>query len=177
MSNEPNLKNFFRVCEDFNIDVTFEPKPIAGDWNGTGCHMNFSTEATRGQNGYEAIVEQMEALSLKHLDHIKVYGLNNGTRLTGKHETSSMEKFTYGICNRGSSVRIPSVTVNKRCGYFEDRRPSGNCDPYLTSGILTDTVCGSGKFGSELVMGYEKFIKKENLENQMPLAPPAKSSS
>jgi len=149
-----------RVCEDFDLEVTFEPKPVSGDWNGTGCHANFSSESTRNIGGYDKIVEQMELLSLKHKDHIKVYGANNHLRLSGVHETSSMEKFNYGIANRGCSVRIPAVTVTKRCGYFEDRRPAGNCDPYLVSGMIVDTFCLNGKYGDEVLASYERVVGK-----------------
>jgi len=155
-----------RVCEDYDVVVTFDPKPVPGDWNGTGCHTNFSTEATRAPNGYDKIVEQMDLFATKHADHIKLYGTGNSMRLTGLHETASMEKFSYGNGNRGCSVRIPAPTVAKKCGYFEDRRPAGNCDPYLVSGMVVDTFCNEGRMGSEMVMVYDKFMA--GLNDPMP---------
>ena len=140
--------------------MTFEPKPVSGDWNGTGCHSNFSTESTRGENGYDVIIEKMEALSFRHKEHIAVYGSDNETRLTGKHETSSMDKFNYGISHRGCSVRIPAYTVANKKGYLEDRRPAGNCDPYLVGGMLVDTICNDSKLGGELVNEYTKFVNR-----------------
>ena len=60
-----------------------------------------------------------------------IYGADNDQRLTGKHETQSIKKFSYGISDRGASIRIPIFTVNNEwCGYLEDRRPAANADPY-----------------------------------------------
>ena len=83
----------------------------------------------------------MNKLELKHAEHIAVYGANNHKRLTGLHETSSMDKFTWGIGTRNTSVRIPNVTRNNGCGYFEDRRPAANIDPYLATSIIAKTCC------------------------------------
>ena len=146
-----------RVCEEFNVDVTFEPKPVKGDWNGSGCHTNFSFESCRKEGGYDRIIEAMVDLSAKHSDHIFVYGEENDQRLTGVHETAYIDKFSYGVGNRGSSVRIPTSTVQEKKGYFEDRRPAANCDPYLVGGMLVDTTLLKGKFGDQMVEAYKKF--------------------
>ncbi len=146
-----------RVCEEFNVDVTFEPKPVKGDWNGSGCHTNFSFESCRNEGGYDRIIEAMVDLSAKHGDHIFVYGEENDQRLTGVHETAYIDKFSYGIGNRGSSVRIPTSTIQEKKGYFEDRRPAANCDPYLVGGMLVDTTLLKGKFGDQLVEAYKNF--------------------
>jgi len=64
-----------RIGEDFGVAVCFEPKPISGDWNGSGCHTNFSSNSTRGKDGYEVIVKKhMPALEKALLDHVLVYG-------------------------------------------------------------------------------------------------------
>jgi glutamine synthetase len=148
-----------RVCEEFDVDVTFEPKPVKGDWNGSGCHTNFSFESTRKDGGYDRIIEAMKLLETRHKEHISVYGEENEKRLTGHHETASIDKFNYGVANRGSSARIPTKTCLDKKGYFEDRRPSANCDPYLVGGILVDTTILQIKYGDELVQAYSGFLK------------------
>jgi len=146
-----------RVCEEFDCEVSFAPKLVKGDWNGSGCHTNFSFESTRNENGYERIIEAIEDLSNKHKEHIFVYGEKNGERLTGGHETAYIDKFTYGISNRGSSVRIPTGTARDKKGYFEDRRPGANCDPYLIGGMLVDTTILKGKHGEKILRAYKDF--------------------
>jgi len=131
-----------RLGEEFGVCVDFEPKPVKGDWNGSGAHHNFSTVKTRSEGGLEYInVHCMNALANKHKEHIKLYGEGNEHRLTGLHETSSMNSFSFGVGHRGSSVRIPVTTDDQKCGYFEDRRPASNIDPYVSSSVIVDTVC------------------------------------
>lgn len=132
-----------RTAEEFNIGINFHPKPIKnidGDWNGSGCHINFSTKNMRNENGLEHIMNAIEKLSTKHQEHIDVYGCDNHLRLTGKHETASISKFSYGVADRGSSIRIPNQTMKDKKGYFEDRRPASNMDPYLSLSKLVETI-------------------------------------
>jgi len=131
-----------RVAENHETYISYHPKPVFGDWSGSGGHTNFSTAKTRNPDGgLDAIYAAIEKLKNNHIDHIHVYGKDISMRLTGKHETSSFFSFTSGVANRNVSVRIGNETVKNGCGYFEDRRPNSNMDPYLVTAKIFETVC------------------------------------
>jgi len=129
-----------RVTESHGCICSFSPKPMEGDWNGAGCHTNFSVEPMRKEGGYDVIIKVCEAFAPVAAEHIAEYGEGNDKRLTGKHETCDINTFKYGVANRGASIRIPRESERDGKGYMEDRRPAANCDPYRVTAKMMDTT-------------------------------------
>jgi glutamine synthetase len=129
-----------RIAEWYGVNISYVPK-LHTNMNGSGCHTNFSTNKMRSENGLNEIFNCIHKLEQKHNEHMLVYGKNNEERLTGHHETASYNTFTYGIGTRNTSIRIGNETFKDKKGYFEDRRPAANMDPYLVTSIIFKTCC------------------------------------
>ncbi len=130
-----------RLCESYGVDVDWHCKPLRGDWNGSGMHANFSTKFLRETGGEEYFKKLMDAFEKNRDEHIAAYGPDNHMRLTGLHETQSIDQFSWGVADRGASIRVPHSFVNNGYkGYLEDRRPNSQGDPYAIASRILKTI-------------------------------------
>ena len=132
-----------RLSEKHKVYIKWEPKPFHGI-NGSGCHTNYSTESMRNAGGLDVIYAAIEKLRLKHTEHMKVYGKDNDKRMSGEYETANYNYFSFRkdrSVDRGASIRVGYDTIKDGKGYFEDRRPASNMDPYLVTSKIFETTC------------------------------------
>jgi len=129
-----------RLSEKWGYRIEFHPKPVMGDWNGSGLHCNFSNHIMRNIGGMEYFSKLFNVFENRHTLHIENYGSSNEQRLTGKHETQSIHKFSWGVSDRGASLRVPIQTSLGWKGYVEDRRPASNADPYRIVKVISDAL-------------------------------------
>lgn len=131
-----------RIGEKYGVSINWHCKPLGQlDWNGSGMHANFSNTLLRTAGSEDVYKKILEAFRPVVKEHIAVYGADNDQRLTGKHETASIHDYSYGVSDRGASIRIPLYTVQKGWkGYLEDRRPNSAADPYKVAARIIKTV-------------------------------------
>ncbi|XP_076924080.1 glutamine synthetase, chloroplastic-like [Bidens hawaiensis] len=127
-----------RINKQAGVVLTLDPKPISGNWNGSGCHT--CSTITMRDGGFEAIKEAILNLSLHHKEHIIVYGAGNKRRLTGKHETTSIIPFSWGVYSHGCSIHVGCDIEKAGKGYLEDRHHASNMDPYTVIGLVAETT-------------------------------------
>eukprot|EP00929_Paragymnodinium_shiwhaense_P102198 TRINITY_DN65387_c0_g1_i1.p1 TRINITY_DN65387_c0_g1~~TRINITY_DN65387_c0_g1_i1.p1 ORF type:complete len:527 (+),score=94.20 TRINITY_DN65387_c0_g1_i1:68-1648(+) len=155
-----------RICELFQVDVTFDPKPVP-NWAGLGAHTNYSTVATRqAEGGMGAIWQQIEKLRARHNEHIEHYGIGNERRMTGEENAPMINEFSAAVGDRDVSIRIPSGVAAKGFGYYEDRRPAANMDPYLVTRLIVETtLCGDQTKAKTSEETFDRQPSRESLES------------
>ena len=131
-----------RTGEKYGYSINWHPKPFgAMDWNGSGMHANFSNGVMRESGKEEVFTKICEHFGKNIPRHIEVYGAHNELRLTGEHETESIDTFSFAVADRGASIRIPVATIDGGWkGRLEDRRTASNADPYKVAAAIIKTT-------------------------------------
>lgn len=130
----------WKILAKYDLYPVYHPKPYGSQWNGSGLHTNVSTHDTMGSNGINVMYDMLKRIEAEHAKWMPYLGKGNEERLTGIHETSALNRFTVGVASRATSVRIPTTTVSNGYGYFEDRRPAANANPYMIVYLYTFVV-------------------------------------